>query len=266
MKPNGPAKRLFIDDEDKNQREKKSEDNTRKIRKNAEQARFREDKFAQLLAGRTEVTQKAELAAAVNDERKKRSGDAHDGYQDGDSLKSVSDGEGAIEDLHGLRAEITIRKDQYAVVTGGLFDFFVDGGHRRAWRNKNGQIRGRCVGQIVQQDVAIHQNHAALAGVIVIHIGDTERDVRFSEREFEQIAGFDVVFVSEGLAYNDVVRAAKFGQNGFCGTAGKKIRCAINLSVVEIHGTQCGRQTLVADFVCAKTLHGTNAGQSADGV
>jgi len=34
----------------------------------------------------------------------------HDGYQDGDSLKSVSDGEGAIEDLHGLRAEITFAR------------------------------------------------------------------------------------------------------------------------------------------------------------
>src|SRR5438445_2719102 len=151
MKPNGPAKRLLIDDEDKDQRKKKSEDNTRKIRKNAEQARFREDKFAQLLAGRTEVTQKAELAAAVNDERKKRSSDAHDGYKDGDSLESVSDGEGAIEDLHGLRAEITIRKDQYEVVTGGLFDFLADGGHRRARRNKNCQIRGRCGGQVVHK-------------------------------------------------------------------------------------------------------------------
>src|SRR5437016_7206901 len=142
MKPNGPAKRLLIDDEDEDQRKKKSENNTRKIRENAEQARFREDKFAQLPAGRTEVTQKAELTAAVNDERKKRSRDAHDGYKDGDSLESVCDGEGTIEDLYGLRAEITIRKNQYAVVTGGLFDFFAHGGHRRAWRNKNCQIRG----------------------------------------------------------------------------------------------------------------------------
>src|SRR5437773_2231839 len=150
MEANGPAKRLLVDDEDEEQGKKKSENNTRKIREKAEQARFREDEFAQLLAGRAEVTQKAELTAAVNDERKKRSSDTHDGYKDGDSLESVRDGEGAIEDLHGLRAEITIRKNQYAVVTGGLFDFFADGGHRRAWQNKNCQIRGRGVGQIVQ--------------------------------------------------------------------------------------------------------------------
>jgi len=52
---NGPAKRLFIDDEDKNQREKKSEDHTERFARTPSSP-FREDKFAQLLAGRTEVT------------------------------------------------------------------------------------------------------------------------------------------------------------------------------------------------------------------
>jgi hypothetical protein len=142
MKPNRPAKRLLIDDEDKDQRKKKSEDNTRKIREKAEQARFHEDKFAQLRAGRTEVTQEAELAATVNDERKKRSSDAHNGYNNGDGFERVSDGEGAVKDLHGLRPEITIRKNQYTVVTGGPLDFSADIGYRDAWRDENRQIRG----------------------------------------------------------------------------------------------------------------------------
>jgi len=108
VKSNRPAERLLVDDIDEYERERKSESDSREIREHAEQAGFNKDLLAHLPGCCSEKTEQAELAAAVDDQSEKRTGDAHHGDNHGDGFERVGNGEGAIENADRFRAQIAV--------------------------------------------------------------------------------------------------------------------------------------------------------------
>ena len=102
MKPDGPAERLLVDDEDQQQREHDAERQPGDVGQQADQPGFDQNEFANLRYGRAQKAQQAQFAAAIDDQRQQRAGDSDDGDDDGDDLQRVGDGEGAIENLDGL--------------------------------------------------------------------------------------------------------------------------------------------------------------------
>src|SRR5207253_196374 len=75
-----------------------------------------------------------------------------------------------------------------------------------------------------------------------------------------------VMFVGERFADDDCVRAAELGKYGSRRTAGKKIRVVIVWCVSNIQRAERSRDTLIADFVSAKSLHSLHSRKFADGV
>src|SRR5712675_3644939 len=228
MKTNGPTKRLFVDDKNQDKRKKKSQNQAGKICQQAKQSGFRENQLPQLFAGCAQITQEPEFAPAVDDQRQKRSGDAHHSDDDSHGFEGVGDGKSAVEDLHGLAAQITVRENHNPAVCRRTFDFSPDRGNVHTRLYEDCEIRWRRVRKIFQHNVAVHEDYAAFAAVIVIDVGDTEAGARFAESELDRIAGSHVMFVGERLADYDCVRAAEFSEYRVGRTAGKKIRVAID--------------------------------------
>ena len=174
MEADGPAEGLLVDDIDEDKRKRKAQSQTGKVGQKSEQTGLDENQFSDLPGSRAKEAQESEFAAAVDHKSKKRSGNAHHCDDDRDGFQSVGDGEGAVEDTDSFGAQVAIRKQQDAVAGGG----FIDGGSNRLqlgiWRNIDREIRGSGIGQITQHGLAVHQDAAALAGVIVINVGDAE--------------------------------------------------------------------------------------------
>ncbi len=104
MKTDGPAKGLFIDDENENEGKEVAEKKTDEIGEETKKAGFNENEFAGLRSGGAEQAEEAQFAATVDDQSEKSAGDAHDGDADGDGFESVGDGEGAIENANSFGA------------------------------------------------------------------------------------------------------------------------------------------------------------------
>src|SRR5579862_2389831 len=97
MKANGQDEKMQVEYEEEEQGKKKAEHETRETGEQAEDAGFGEDQFAELGTGGAEIAEKAEFAAAVDDEREESACHAEYGDKDGDGFECVGNGEGAIE-------------------------------------------------------------------------------------------------------------------------------------------------------------------------
>src|ERR1700722_7750809 len=98
VEADGPAEGLLIYNKNQEERETVAEDGSCGIGEKAEQRGFDKDELADLARGGAVTTQQAEFAAAVNHQGEQRSGNAHDGNDDGDGFEGVGDGEGAVKD------------------------------------------------------------------------------------------------------------------------------------------------------------------------
>ena len=87
-----------------------------------DQARFHQDELAYLRHSSAQEAQQAQFAAAIDDQRQHRSSNSDNGYDDGNNLQCVGNGESAIEDLDGLRAQVAIGEDEHVVSGGGFLD------------------------------------------------------------------------------------------------------------------------------------------------
>jgi hypothetical protein len=84
--------------------------------------------------------------------------------------------------------------------------------------------------------LAVHQNGAALAAVVVVDIHDAERRARVAERERNSVANAHVMLIREGLADQHGVRSANLREDLLVGPAGEKVRAAFRAQRAEIHG------------------------------
>src|SRR5437667_7994990 len=140
VKSDRPAEGLFVDHINQDERQRKAQSQAGKIGEKSEQTGFDENQLANLPRSCAKKSQKAKLASAVNHQSKKCSGNSHHCDNDRDSLQSVSYGKGAVEDADRFRAQVSIRKHQHSVPSGGLLDFSSNHVQLRARRNINGKI------------------------------------------------------------------------------------------------------------------------------
>ncbi len=181
VEADGPAEGLLIHDENQQERETVAKGGAGGAREKAEQGGFDENELANLAGDSAEIAKQAEFAAAVDDQREKRSGDAHHRDDDSDGFEGVGDGEGAVEDAHGLGADFAVGEEQDASVGGGGENASADGGDACAGIEVNGEIRRRGIGEIAQERVAIHQDGTALARIVVVDVNDAEGGARSGE-------------------------------------------------------------------------------------
>src|SRR5579862_8930685 len=98
VEADGPAKGLFINDKNQDQRKEIAQRGAGDVGEQAEKSGFDDDKLADLSGGRAKESQQAELATAVDDQGEKGPGNSHDGHDDRNRLQRIGDGEGAVED------------------------------------------------------------------------------------------------------------------------------------------------------------------------
>src|SRR5580765_566779 len=97
VETNGPTKRLFVDDENQNERKKKTEHDPGKIGEQAKKTGFSEDQLAKLRAGGAKIAKQTEFATAIDDESEESAGNAHNGYENSDGFERVGDGKSAVK-------------------------------------------------------------------------------------------------------------------------------------------------------------------------
>src|SRR5712692_4477285 len=109
---NRPAEGLLIDDEDENEREQDAKGQSCQVGHQPKQAGFDKNQAANLPCRAPQETQQSELAATVDDERKQRTDDTHHSDKDGDGLKRVGDGKGAVKDADGLGPQGSVGENE----------------------------------------------------------------------------------------------------------------------------------------------------------
>src|SRR6266436_7873187 len=90
VKPYGPAERLLVDYKDEDERKCESQSHACKIGQKSKQSCFDKNQLANLPGSRAKEAKQAELAAAVNYQSKKRSGNAHDRHYDGNGFRTFA--------------------------------------------------------------------------------------------------------------------------------------------------------------------------------
>src|SRR4051812_38038127 len=99
MKLDGPSERLFVDDENENQREGRPEHQPDCVCYHAEQARLKEDDSPDLTAICAKKAENGQLATAVNHHGQQRARNTHYCHEDRHHLERVGDTECPIENL-----------------------------------------------------------------------------------------------------------------------------------------------------------------------
>ena len=74
------------------------------------------------------------------------------------------------------------------------------------------------------------------------------------------------MLVTEGLADGDRVAAAQLAQNAFRGSSRQEIGTVLNARVVKVDSRQSSGFALVADFVGAQALDGSDAGDLGESI
>src|SRR5580700_5755424 len=108
MEADGPAKRLFVYDIDEDERKSQSESESREIREQAQETGLDENLLAHLPGRRAEKAQQSDFTAAVNDQSKQCTSNAHHRNNHRDGLQRVRYGESAVENADSLGAQIAI--------------------------------------------------------------------------------------------------------------------------------------------------------------
>src|SRR4051794_13868130 len=111
MELNGPAKRLFIDYEDQDQRQQGAEDQANAICHEAKQTCFTKNDSPDLRLSSTQETQDRKFAPPVNHYSEQRSRDPQHGNDYRHGLERVSDAERPIKYSNGFAPEPAVCKN-----------------------------------------------------------------------------------------------------------------------------------------------------------